>query len=606
MPFQAREWQRECFERFKQRLSEGATTFVFEACMGAGKSVVAAKFAKHLLNECNVDHVLVLVPWRSIQGDVEKGMLGAFGKIMGLDARTRFFTLARRQAFQPIPGNDATVTLYQEVCNQPAVETLKLWKSKGFHFALICDEIHHTNEINGTWGTYVEQIKDLADYSVFMSGTYFRGDGKPIGCISLDPEGRPIKDYAYTYSTGVRDNVVRAVTTRHLNATVSVYDRKADRQYEIPLNEITSKELSAAKKQVLDPSGECVRHIIETVHDSLMQARQKFRDAACLFVCRPGQADNYTPEGGESIEDKHVHIIAKQIKEITGEVATVVTHRDKDAAGKISSFRKASDPYLVAVNMVSEGCDIPRLRAVAFCRYTTSEMLFRQIVGRALRLQFDDNTGTQFEDGTAAQVYIPTFPLLVEFAERLWTEAQEGIKDRRCKKCGDWPCSCPCEVCGKDPCECEPNLFPEPPSIHGLDATPILDGGHMGQGPVSEGYVQAASQITKKSLEHIHANIVQLGHALQYYDRQIRNLRQAEETRNPTAERERLRRKINRQVRRFAVDVYSKKYDHAYFNEIEKPFREKFMVILNTWPVDRLREIDDRLERRIMEVYRNG
>ena len=43
------------------------------------------------------------------------------------------------------------------------------------------------------------------------------------------------------------------------------------------------------------------------------------------------------------------------------------------------------NPYLVAVNMVSEGCDIPRLRAVAFCRYTTSEMLFRQIVGASKR-----------------------------------------------------------------------------------------------------------------------------------------------------------------------------------------------------------------------------
>jgi hypothetical protein len=27
---------------------------------------------------------------------------------------------------------------------------------------------------------------------------------------------------------------------------------------------------------------------------------------------------------------------------------------------------------------------------------------------------------------------------------------------------------------------------------------------------------------------------------------------------------------------------------------------------MNTWGVDRLRQIDDRLERRLMETYRNG
>src|SRR6266496_5100828 len=288
MSFNAREWQKQCFQRFQEKLKEGQTSFVFEACMGAGKSAMAARIAKHLLEKCDVDHVLALVPWKSIQGDVEKGMLGAFGKVMSLDTRDSFFTLARRQAYQPMPQLDATVTLYQEVCCQPAIDTVQLWKSKGWRFALICDEIHHTNEINSTWGTYVEKFKELAEYSVFMSGTYFRGDRQPIGCIPRDPEGKPIKDYAYTYPMGVRDNVVRSVTTRHINATISLYDKKSDKNYDLPLSDITHKELAAAKKQVLEPNGECVRHIIQTVHEAMTRSRTRFADAACLFVCRPG------------------------------------------------------------------------------------------------------------------------------------------------------------------------------------------------------------------------------------------------------------------------------------------------------------------------------
>src|SRR5207253_5323922 len=64
--------------------------------LGAGKSAMAAWLAKTLLDDYGVEHVLVLVPWVSIQGDVDKGMLGAFGETMGLDARDRFFTYGRR------------------------------------------------------------------------------------------------------------------------------------------------------------------------------------------------------------------------------------------------------------------------------------------------------------------------------------------------------------------------------------------------------------------------------------------------------------------------------------------------------------------------------
>ena len=46
---------------------------------------MAALIAKSLVTDHDIDHVLVLVPWKSIQGDIDKGMLGTFGE-MGLDA----------------------------------------------------------------------------------------------------------------------------------------------------------------------------------------------------------------------------------------------------------------------------------------------------------------------------------------------------------------------------------------------------------------------------------------------------------------------------------------------------------------------------------------
>ena len=615
MTFTPRKWQEECLERFKQKRAEGTTSFVIEACMGAGKSALAAWIAKHLLedDENGVDHVLVLVPWKSIQGDAEKGMLGAFGQLMGLDSRDRFFTY-KRQPRQPRPdGMDATITLYQEVCNQAAIETLKMWKADGWSFALICDEIHHTNEIDSSWGEYVGEMKNLAAFSVFMSGTFYRSDKNPISCIQTvvneNGEKVPIKDYRYTYPHGVKEKVVRPVTTCEINATVLLKDRNTGREYDVMLDETSAKELPEAKKQVLDPYGECVRHIIEQAHGDLLKTRSRFPDAACLFVCRPGGGGNYTGDDGGALaqEDKYVHAIAKQIEGITGEKPTVVTHRDADAVGKIACFRRAKNPYLVAVNMVSEGCDIPRIRAVAFCRYTTSEMLFRQIVGRALRRQDGD-------DDTAAQIYVPAFPVLLGFAKTLYSEAQEGIRDRRCAICQQYPCECPCEKCGEPrPCACTKSLFPEENPLIGLSAIPVPDGGHYGADKVLQDFVVLARRVTELYELHRAANPVQMGHqfmAMKALEAEGRPSPAASPTPqaqfNPVAERDKVRRLINRHVRRIAMHVYKRDFGKAYYEEVERHFHAKFKVIIETWGVEKLRPVADRLEKRIREVFRRG
>lgn len=608
MAFTPWEWQTDNLERFKQRLGEGQRIYVLEACMGSGKSAAAAMMARYLLDEDIVDHVIVLVPWKSIQGDGEKGMIAAFGRTMDLDTREKFFTGTRRQPFQKPPQMDATVTLYQEVCNSQAVELIEFWKREwGFRFAMICDEIHHTNEINGTWGAYVEQLKELAAVSVFMSGTYFRGDKKPIGCITLDTEGEPLKDYSYVYKRAVQDGVVRQVTTRHNDANITLFDSTANRRYEVLLSEIGGgKELSEAKKQVLAPDGECMRQMIQNVHDSLMRTRCKFPDAACLFVCRPGRSDSYGNEDHGS-EDRHVHRIAKQIKLLTGEQPTVVTHKDRDAIGKLSAFRRSTSPYLVAINMVSEGCDIPRLRAVAFCRYTNSEMLFRQIAGRALRLHTEN--GAIEDTSQAAQIYIPAFPVLVQFASRLWAEADEGVQARRCVVCGSYPCECPCKTCGKQPCICifEPRVETQQ-TIFGLDATPIWNGGHMADDYVSEFYVQAAQSVITTTDGHRHENPVQLGHAFQHFHRGwIESQTNGAAKHTPAHDsRDKVKRNMTRNVRQLAIRAYDKQFDMAYHEEIQKPFGERWSVISNTWSIERMQQINDRLERRIMETCRNG
>jgi hypothetical protein len=67
-----------------------------------------------------------------------------------------------------------------------------------------------------------------------------------------------------------------------------------------------------------------------------------------------------------------------------------------------------------------------------------------------------------------------------------------------------------------------------------------------------------------------------------------------------------MRRHTNRHIRQLAYQVYHEDFQKAYHQEIEVPFREKFTVMFSTWTVDQLRQVADRLEKRIMQVFRNG
>jgi superfamily II DNA or RNA helicase len=62
-----------------------------------------------------------------------------------------------------------------------------------------------------------------------------------------------------------------------------------------------------------------------------------------------------------------------------------VTSDDPGASERISAFASDRSEWLVAVRMVSEGVDIPRLRVGVYATTTTTDLFFRQAVGRFVR-----------------------------------------------------------------------------------------------------------------------------------------------------------------------------------------------------------------------------
>jgi len=321
-----------------------------------------------------------------------------------------------------------------------------------------------------------------------MSGTFFRTDCAPIKFVEYGDNGRPqLHCPPYKYSQAVADKVVRPVACKYLDVELRCISEddgvSTENLFSIPNSD---KRFGKIMREVFHPEGDCVRRMIHDIDEHMTRTRMRFSNAAALFTCRPGRS-------GAS-EDKHVHQIAQKIRQYTGQEVVVVTHNDNNAQGKIDAFRNGSSPYLVAVNMVSEGVDIPRLRAIGMMRFISSEMMFRQIIGRAVRMTGD-------EDGTAAMIFMPKFQLMHQFGMNLECEALEGLRDLLCDRCGQYPCVCPCRRCGQEPCVCEPNE-PQEPRIDDfavLEANPLGGGGSVSQDEVEEALITIARSVMQRS-----------------------------------------------------------------------------------------------------------
>ncbi|AQA25025.1 putative type III restriction endonuclease, res subunit [Rhodococcus sp. MTM3W5.2] len=101
---------------------------------------------------------------------------------------------------------------------------------------------------------------------------------------------------------------------------------------------------------------------------------------------------------------------AKILEAGTGRAPTVVLSDDPTASKKIAEFSESSEPWMVAVRMVSEGVDVPRLAVGVYATSSSTPLFFAQAIGRFVRMR---------AKGETASVFVPSVPVLLDLASQL-------------------------------------------------------------------------------------------------------------------------------------------------------------------------------------------
>jgi superfamily II DNA/RNA helicase len=101
------------------------------------------------------------------------------------------------------------------------------------------------------------------------------------------------------------------------------------------------------------------------------------------------------------------------IGDLTGEKAVVVLSDDAGASGRIAAFAGSDQRWMVAVRMVSEGVDIPRLAVGVYATSASTPLYFAQAIGRFVRAR---------KPGETASVFVPSVAHLLELASDMEVE----------------------------------------------------------------------------------------------------------------------------------------------------------------------------------------
>jgi superfamily II DNA or RNA helicase len=359
-----RPWQRAAFDKFSaidtaiDAADDAATgNFLAVATPGAGKTTFALTCARwSLANERRRLVVVAPTSHLKLQWSLAAHRLG-----LQLDPE---WTPAGGVA-KDVHG---IVTTFQQVATG---ETAKAMRGIAHDAFVILDELHHAGD-EKAWGDAVRVAFSTAHRRLCLSGTPFRSDTASIPFVRYD-DGQAHADYEYGYGDALRDGgVVRPVYFPRVDGNMewSAPDGavlSASFQDELDRNGM-SQRLRAA----LSLQGEWLPHVLEQAHERLMFLRDEQPDAGGLVI---------------AMDQEHAHAIVRLIRSRFGIAADVVVSDDPGASKKITAFADSDAPWLVSVRMVSEGVDIPRLRVGVYASTVSTELFFRQAVGRFVRWQ---------------------------------------------------------------------------------------------------------------------------------------------------------------------------------------------------------------------------
>ena len=373
-----RSWQHAALQQFR---ASGARDFLAVATPGAGKTRFAlAAVLTELAGRPG--RVVIVAPTRHL-----KDQWAQAAQALGLHLSPDWNAAGGR----PPADVHGVVVTYQQIAAGPAAVA-----GLSRDAVVVLDEIHHAGD-DRAWGDALRLAFRDAARRLALSGTPFRSDTAAIPFVRYD-DGQAVPDVEYGYADALADGgVVRPVHFPRLGGRMEWTAPDGSHRTHTFADRLDRTATGQRLRTALSLAGDWLPTVLGQADAQLTTIRRSHPDAAGLVL---------------ATDVDHARGIAGLLRRVTGTTAEVVTNDDARSSERIGAFASGRGRWLVAVRMVSEGVDIPRLRVGVYATTTATELFFRQAVGRLVR--WTPGAGQQ-----PAFLHIPDDPRLREFAANM-------------------------------------------------------------------------------------------------------------------------------------------------------------------------------------------
>jgi len=414
-----RKWQQEAIQQAMNCYKSGKKHFAVDAAPGSGKTLFAIHMIKEMMEKGMIDRVIVIAPRNEIVRQWAKDFRRVTGKPMMKLTRGEANALDAEDIEENIASTWAGIKGISD-----AVQAI----CESFRVLVVADEVHHA-ALEAAWGQSAMGGMQSAVHVLALSGTPVRSDGK--NSIWLD-EAIVAKDY---YTVSYKEAVIEgwcvpATFHRHHGQ----FEVNLDGQSATVTNIGTQlpQGMPKAVERAVERSIRFEKLVKVPMRDSATGAPKldSYHSTMLDWASQKLELLRSKKEGGFGKPDAGALVIAPSIEmaNYLAELITlkwpdekpVVVHSESEAAAaKIEAFRKNTKKWIVSVNMISEGVDIHRLRVLVFLPMASTELYFRQAIGRVIRKK-----GDWQKDNSRAYVVMPELENFVEYA----TEIEEAME----------------------------------------------------------------------------------------------------------------------------------------------------------------------------------
>jgi superfamily II DNA or RNA helicase len=386
-----RAWQAEALQIYLEKQPQD---FLAVATPGAGKTTFALRIATELLASGTVRRITVVCPTEHL-----KTQWADAAARVGVQLDPNFKNAQGRHG----ASFDGVALTYAQVAANAALHRAR---TSAEPTLVILDEVHHGGDAL-SWGDAVREAFEPARRRLSLTGTPFRSDTAAIPFVEYAPDRDGIRrskaDYSYNYGDALRDGVVRPVIFLSYSGQMR-WRTKAGDEVSATLGEPLTKDMTAqAWRTALDPKGEWIPAVLQAADQRLTEVRRSVPDAGGLVIATDQTA---------------ARAYARTIHSITGERAVTVLSDDEGANQRIEDFAAGDQRWMVAVRMVSEGVDVPRLAVGVYATATATPLFFAQAVGRFVRAR---------RRGETASVFLPSVQHLLGLAGELEVERDHAL-----------------------------------------------------------------------------------------------------------------------------------------------------------------------------------